>query len=60
MSELGRKLRLAGILLFVVWILITILLSLFGIIVGSDVHTIMILSAVAAIALGMILEKSGT
>jgi hypothetical protein len=60
MSDLGRKLRLAGILLFVVWILITILLSLFGIIVGSDVHTIMILSAVAAIALGMILEKSGT
>lgn len=60
MSELGRKLRLAGILLFVVWISITILLSLFGISIGSDVHTVIILSAVAAIGLGMVLEKFGT
>lgn len=60
MSDLGRKLRLAGILLFVVWISITILLSLFGISIGSDVHTVIILSAVAAIGLGMVLEKFGT
>lgn len=60
MSDLGRKLRLAGILLFVLWISITILLSLFGISIGSDVHTVIILSAVAAIGLGMVLEKFGT
>lgn len=60
MSDLGRKLRLEGILLFVLWIWITILLSLFGIAIGSDVHTVIILSAVAAIALGMVLEKFGT
>jgi hypothetical protein len=56
MTGLGRKLKLAGIVFFVIWVSIVILLSLLRLSVNANLNTVIILFGIGIIALGYILD----
>jgi hypothetical protein len=59
MSSIGRKLKVAGIVFFIMWITILILLTLLGLSVNANLNTVMILLGIGIIASGYVLDLLG-